>query len=82
MVDPAGLLEKVGAEADVGFQQGLGWDVFTGGERRYYQRTGGGPGFALLMRIYPDESLALTVMANGTVSPNAAVADLVAGLDW
>ncbi|WP_424970810.1 serine hydrolase domain-containing protein [Dinoroseobacter sp. S76] len=56
----------------------LGW-FETGGEtRRWLQHRGGGPGHAAAVRIYPDENLAIAVLASGTAAPAADVADLIA----
>lgn len=56
----------------------LGW-FETGGEtRRWLQHRGGGPGYAAAVRIYPDENLAIAVLASGTAAPAADVADLIA----
>ena len=70
MVDQAGLLPTSGMESSPGEMQGLGWKVFPEGKRLYYQHAGGGPGFAAIMRLYPAESLAFVVMANGTILPD------------
>ncbi len=83
MIDKEHVLPTSGMESSEGEKQGLGWEVFPESNRLYYQRTGGGPGFAAIMRVYPEESLALVVMANGTLLPDKnGLVDLMADLDW
>lgn len=56
----------------------LGW-FETGDEtRRWLQHRGGGPGYAAAVRVYPDENLAIAVLASGTAAPAEDVADLIA----
>ncbi len=56
----------------------LGWFETGGQTRRWLQHRGGGPGYASAVRIYPDENLAIAVLASGTAAPAADVADLIA----
>ncbi len=61
----------------------LGWAQF--GEdngRSWVQHRGGGPGFATVMRLYPEENLGVVIMANNTNLDNDGLAQLVASLDW
>lgn len=61
----------------------LGWAEF--GEengRSWVQHRGGGPGFATVMRLYPEEGLGIVIMANNTNFDSAGIAKLVAGLAW
>ena len=60
----------------------LGWAEFNQGNRPWLQHRGGGPGFATIMRIYPNESLGVVVMANGTHMPDTALVDALAGFSW
>jgi len=61
---------------------GLGWFVNRAGGRLYLEHPGGGPGFATLMRLYPNEGLGIAILANGTDLDGAGIANLLAGLDW
>ena len=61
---------------------GLGWGVFPEGGGFYLDHGGGGSGFGADMRIYPEESLAMVVVANDTTHNPEAVLDLFASPDW
>lgn len=56
----------------------LGWFETGGQARRWLQHRGGGPGYAAAVRIYPEENLAIAVLASGTAAPAADVANLIA----
>lgn len=60
----------------------LGWAEFNLDGRLWVQHSGGGPGFASVMRYYPEEDLGIVVMANGTNLDRGIVADTVASLKW
>jgi len=60
----------------------LGWAEYQLGERPYIQHLGGGPGFATILRIYPQEGLGIAIMANSTSLDGAAITDLIASLSW
>jgi D-alanyl-D-alanine carboxypeptidase len=60
----------------------LGWAEYQLGERPYVQHMGGGPGFATIMRLYPQEGLGIAILANSTSLESNALADLFASLDW
>jgi D-alanyl-D-alanine carboxypeptidase len=60
----------------------LGWAEYELGERPWVQHPGGGPGFATLMRLYPEENLGIAILANGTALPANKLIDLLADLDW
>lgn len=62
------------ADADVP----LGWFETGGQTRRWLQHRGGGPGYAAAVRVYPDENLAIAVLASGTAAPVAEIANLIA----
>jgi CubicO group peptidase (beta-lactamase class C family) len=75
-----------------GIRHGLGWWVWPDGERLRIMHTGGGPGFAAIMQLYPEERLGIILLGNefaygaampftGTV-PRDAIAHLAASLDW
>jgi CubicO group peptidase (beta-lactamase class C family) len=61
---------------------GLGWGVFPNDGRVYLAHDGGGPGFGAEIRIYPEESLAMVVIANDTTYDAEGILDLFAALDW
>ena len=62
--------------------QGLGWHVYQPEERMYISHGGGGPGFGSDMRLYPEESLGLIVLANDTTYDSDSILDFFASLDW
>jgi D-alanyl-D-alanine carboxypeptidase len=62
--------------------QGLGWAYVVEGDESFIAHSGGGPGFAANMRLYPDRDLGMVVLANGTYLPREEIFDLVASLDW
>ena len=60
----------------------LGWAEFAISGRVYVQHRGGGPGFATIMRLYPDEKLGIAILANGTSLNDTEIVDAVAGMNW
>jgi len=60
----------------------LGWAEYSTGHRLWVGHSGGGPGFATIMRLYPEENLAIILMANNTDLPREALVEAFAGLDW
>jgi CubicO group peptidase (beta-lactamase class C family) len=60
----------------------LGWEGYSRGGTRWYQHRGGGPGFASIMRLYPEQNIAIAVLANNTNLKREALCDLIAGVDW
>ncbi len=60
----------------------LGWAEYQLGERPYIQHLGGGPGFATVLRIYPQDGLGIAILANGTSLEASALTDLFASLNW
>jgi len=46
------------------------------------QHRGGGPGFASIMRIYPEEQLGIVIMANGTNLPAQQITEILANMNW
>jgi CubicO group peptidase (beta-lactamase class C family) len=62
--------------------QGLGWGIWQVGERMYIDHGGGGAAFGASLRIYPEESLGLVVVANDTTYNPELILDLFANLDW
>jgi CubicO group peptidase (beta-lactamase class C family) len=63
-------------------QRPLGWPEFAGGVRPWLQQRGGGPGFASIMRLYPEEGLGIVIVANGSNLDREGLADFVATIDW
>jgi len=61
---------------------GLSWFVVPQDDSFYLAHCGGGPGFATVMRLYPDRDLGIVIMANGTYLDNIGILDLVASLEW
>ena len=60
----------------------LGWAEFYLEDRSWVQHSGGGPGFATVMRYYPSEGLGIVVMANGTNLDRSELVEEVASLSW
>jgi CubicO group peptidase (beta-lactamase class C family) len=75
-----------------GLRHGLGWWTWPDGERQRLMHTGGGPGFAAIMQLYPEERLGIIVLGNefaygaalpfSSTVPRDAIAHLAAGVDW
>ena len=61
---------------------GLGWYVVKNPDPIFISHSGGGPGFASDMRLYPDRELGMVVIANGTYLPRREISDLIASLTW
>jgi len=60
-----GLMQKMelsNTGAPLGF--GLGWEVIDDAEHPYVEHAGGGYGIQDLMRLYPNERLAIVIMSN------------------
>jgi CubicO group peptidase (beta-lactamase class C family) len=65
------------------YVQGLGWQAhLTTDSRSYLAHSGGGPGFATIFRVYPDENLGVVVMANDSTIDREILADVLAKVDW
>ena len=63
--------------------QGLGWRAHLTDEgRRYLTHSGGGPGFATIFRVYPDENLGVVVMGNDSSIDREALANVLADMAW
>ncbi|HKJ40406.1 MAG TPA: serine hydrolase domain-containing protein, partial [Anaerolineales bacterium] len=60
----------------------LGWAEYNMTSRLWVQHSGGGPGFATVMRLYPEEGLGIVIMANNTDLPREKLVDAFASLDW
>jgi D-alanyl-D-alanine carboxypeptidase len=61
---------------------GLGWIVGQEIGNFYLEHTGGGPGFATFMRLFPEKGLGVALLANGTDLDYAGLAVLLASVDW
>lgn len=61
---------------------GLGWFVNETNGQHILEHAGGGPGFATVMRLYPNDGLGIAILANGTDLDRDGLADLLAGMDW
>ena len=63
--------------------RGLGWEAhLTTDGRRYLTHSGGGPGFATIFRVYPDENLGVVVMGNDSTINRTTLADVLAEVEW
>jgi len=60
----------------------LGWAEFSTGERLWVQHRGDGPGFATIMRLYPDEGLGIVIMANSTNLQSETLVTALANINW
>lgn len=60
----------------------LGWAEFNTADRVWVQHSGGGPGFATIMRLYPKEGLGIVIMSNSTNLPREKLVDAFASLEW
>lgn len=60
----------------------LGWAEYDMTSRLWVQHSGGGPGFATVMRLYPKDGLGVVIMANNTNLPREKLVDAFASLDW
>ena len=61
---------------------GLGWFVNESNNTGYLEHAGGGPGFATMMRLYPDTELGIAILANGTDLARENLMDLLAIMNW
>jgi CubicO group peptidase (beta-lactamase class C family) len=61
---------------------GLGWFVYESKNERYLEHAGGGPGFATIMRLYPDTGLGVAILSNGTDLDRDELVNLFAHLEW
>jgi CubicO group peptidase (beta-lactamase class C family) len=58
-----------------GMEHGSGIWVFPSPEGERLEHTGAGLGFATLLRLYPDERLAIVLFANGTSLDREGIAE-------
>jgi D-alanyl-D-alanine carboxypeptidase len=67
------------------FKFGLGWFYLAVDNRISLSHGGAGAAFVDMMRIYPDESLGIAIMANSTYlgrSMGAEIIDAIADMNW
>jgi CubicO group peptidase (beta-lactamase class C family) len=94
MIREENIVEVIAGPTSVykGLRHGLGWWTWPDENRQRLMHTGGGPGFAAIMQLYPEERLGIILLGNefaygaampfsGTV-PRDAIAHLTASLDW
>jgi len=62
--------------------RGLGWFISESNGKRFIDHAGGGPGFATIIRLYPDSNLGIVILSNGTDLDREGLIELLAGLDW
>jgi CubicO group peptidase (beta-lactamase class C family) len=61
---------------------GLGWFVDETDNMRYLEHAGGGPGFATIMRLYPEKNIGFAVLTNGTDLDRKRLMNLLAKIEW
>ena len=61
---------------------GLGWSVGEANHARYLEHAGGGPGFATIMRLYPEKGMGFAILANGTDLDREGLMDMLANMEW
>lgn len=61
---------------------GLGWFVSEVNGSHFLVHAGGGPGFATIMRLYPDRGFGIVILANGTDLDRDGLLDLLANMNW
>ena len=70
------------AKGETPSERPLGWAEYNTDGRQWLQHSGGGPGFATVMRLYPKENLGIVLMANSTNLPRETLVEAFASLDW
>ena len=61
---------------------GLGWLVGESDNARYIEHAGGGPGFATIMRLYPEKGVGFAILANGTDLDREGLMGLLETIEW
>ena len=61
---------------------GLGWLIDDSQGPRLIEHAGGGPGFATIMRLYPESNLGIAILSNGTDLDRDGLANLLASMIW
>jgi len=62
--------------------RGLGWSIGESSSRKYLEHAGGGPGFATIMRLYPEQGMGFAILSNGTDLDRGGLMDLLAKMEW
>jgi D-alanyl-D-alanine carboxypeptidase len=62
--------------------RGLGWVINDEQKPLFVEHSGGGPGFATIMRLYPESKLGIVILANGTDLDRHGIVNLMTKLDW
>lgn len=62
--------------------RGLGWLVGRTGNVVFLEHAGGGPGFATIMRLYPEKDLGIAILANGTDLDREGLMELLTKVEW
>jgi CubicO group peptidase (beta-lactamase class C family) len=60
----------------------LGWIIGETSGTRYLEHAGGGPGFATIMRLYPENGIGFAILSNGTDLNRDGLMDLLAKMKW
>lgn len=85
MALPHVLVTKAPGGVSGEFKFGLGWFYLAEDSRISLSHGGAGAAFVDMMRIYPDESLGIAIMANSTYlgrTMGAEIIDAIANMDW
>lgn len=61
---------------------GLGWFVGETDDAQYLEHAGGGPGFATIMRLYPENGIGFAILANGTDLDREGLMELLSAMSW
>jgi len=61
---------------------GLGWVIGESRAARYLEHAGGGPGFATIMRLYPEQGTGFAILSNGTDLDRDGLMDLLTTMEW
>jgi D-alanyl-D-alanine carboxypeptidase len=61
---------------------GLGWVMDESNGARYLKHAGGGPGYATIMRLYPEKGIGFAILANGTDLDRDGLMNLLARMNW
>jgi D-alanyl-D-alanine carboxypeptidase len=85
MGTPIVSVTKSSVNSEDDYRFGLGWFYLSKNDRVSLSHGGAGAAFVDMMRLYPNESLGIAVMANSTYlgrTMGAEIVDTIAGLDW
>jgi D-alanyl-D-alanine carboxypeptidase len=61
---------------------GLGWFLGNLNGKRFLEHAGGGPGFATEMMLFPESSLGIAILANGTDLDRTRLSNLLSSVHW